>query len=135
MERITFKEFAGADPIYFGKTEGCDFYRGKEIAVIGTSHYPTFLYKLIALTIGFKIEVNVKQSPQTITRNGYAFKFMTYSPENEVLKNIQLWLIEGELEQAVGRARLLREAGAKVHLFSNFLLPQARYENFYFSFD
>ena len=54
--------------------------------------------------------------------NGYKFWFYTY--DNELLRRIQLWMIESELEQSVGRARLLREE-CTVHLFSDFPLRQA----------
>jgi hypothetical protein len=38
-------------------------------------------------------------------------------------------MIESELEQAIGRARLLRNK-CTVHLFSNFPLPQAKMMEF-----
>ena len=129
MERITFMEFAGADRLHFGATEGCDFLKGQNIKVIGTPHFPPWIYKLIAFTIGLDFDVNAQLNPQTVEHNGYRFKFMTYS--DEVLRNIQFWLIEGELEQAVGRARLLRY-DCTVYLFSNFPLRQARFEKFEF---
>lgn len=130
MPRITFKEFAGDDPIYFGKTEGCDFYKGKNIAVIGTPHFPPCLYKLIAYTIGLEFDGGDELRPQEVTCNGYRFSFMTYKDEG--LRNVQRYLIEGELEQAVGRARLLR-CDCTVYLFSNFPLRQARLERFEFT--
>ena len=55
--------------------------------------------------------------------NGYRFRFTTFKNEN--LRAIQFWMIESELEQAVGRARLLRNS-CDVHLFSNFPLSQAK---------
>ena len=56
---------------------------------------------------------------QTIQHNGMQFKFQTFNdPE---LRNIQLNLIEGELIQAVGRARTIR-TDAKVQVYSNFPL-------------
>ena len=57
---------------------------------------------------------------QEIFRNGFRFMFRTF--ENLSLQAIQFALIERELIQAVGRARLLRY-DAKVYLFSNFPLP------------
>lgn len=47
---------------------------------------------------------------------------MTY--EDEFLRDIQFYMIESELEQAVGRARLLR-CDCTVNLFSDFPLRQA----------
>ena len=39
------------------------------------------------------------------------------------MRELQLWFIESELEQCVGRARLLRHS-ATVHLYSNFPVRQ-----------
>ena len=59
----------------------------------------------------------------TVTHNGYRFRFTTY--EDVSLRKIHFWMIESEIEQAVGRARLLRY-GCVVNLFSNFPVGQAR---------
>ena len=131
MNRITFKEFAGADKLYYGKTEGCDFLKGENLCVIGTPHFPSWVYVLIALTIGLEFDRNDDLQPQDVEHNGYKFNFMTY--KDEVLRSIQFFLIEGELEQAVGRARLLRCENCTVYLFSNFPLSQiSRLERFEF---
>lgn len=61
--------------------------------------------------------------PQTVIHNGCRFWFTTF--ENEELREIHFWMLESELEQAVGWARLLRNA-CEVHLFSNFPLRQSR---------
>jgi hypothetical protein len=127
MPRITFQDFAGSDPIYYGKTEGCDFYKGQNICIIGTPHYPQWVYKLIAATVGIEHDSEDELRPQEVTHNSYRFRLMTY--KDEVLRAVQFYLIEGELEQAVGRARLLR-FDCVVYLFSNFPLPQARFELF-----
>ena len=123
MNCITFLEFAGADLIHFGATEGCDFFKGQDLCVIGTYHVPPWMYKLIALNIGIEFDITDDLQDQEVSHNGYKFKFMTY--KDEVLRNIQFYIVEGELEQAVGRARLLRY-DCTVHLFSNFPLRQAR---------
>jgi len=62
---------------------------------------------------------------QEIERNNYKFWFMTYDDED--LRDIQLWLIESEVEQAIGRARLLRN-NCSVFLFSNYPLEQADFK-------
>ena len=64
-----------------------------------------------------------EMEPQLVTHNGYRFRFTTYKDAN--LREVQFWMIESELEQAVGRARLLRNECA-VHLFSNFPLSQSK---------
>nr|WP_092067933.1 hypothetical protein [Dendrosporobacter quercicolus]NSL46850.1 hypothetical protein [Dendrosporobacter quercicolus DSM 1736]SDL66510.1 hypothetical protein SAMN04488502_101496 [Dendrosporobacter quercicolus] len=60
---------------------------------------------------------------QTVARNGYLFKMKTY--KDEILRSFQLWMIESQLEQAVGRSRLLRH-DCIVNLFSNYPLRQAK---------
>lgn len=57
-----------------------------------------------------------------IKRNNYEFPFMTFA--NESMRNLQLFLIETELEQAIGRARVLRE-DCTVYVFSNYPCQQA----------
>ena len=103
--------------------QGFDYLKGKDIAVAGTFHVREFVYKLLAFQLGFNIYHNLHY--QEVTYGGYKFWFTTYADEK--LRNIQFWIIESELEQAVGRARLLRE-DCTVSLFANFPLAQAQLE-------
>lgn len=119
---ITFmKERIG--PLHFGNTEGSNMLEGKDILVVGTPYHAEFLYKLVAFSMGVEFDEEEKMSIQTIDYNGYRFQFTTF--QNEKLRKIHLWMIESELEQAVGRARLLRNP-CTVNLFSNFPLHQAK---------
>lgn len=119
---ITFKEY-NKGKYHFGNTAGCDTMKGQNIDVIGTYHLVDFLYKLFPYTLGIDFDEAARLKPrQAVTHNGYRFKFTTY--DDEVLRNMQFWMIESELEQAVGRARLLR-CDCTVNLFSNFPLLQA----------
>ena len=61
---------------------------------------------------------------QEIEYNGCKFCFNTY--DNKILRNLQLWFINTELEQAVGRARLLR-TDCTVYLYSNLPMKQAEF--------
>ncbi len=120
---ISFKKFSDyyTGDLYFGNCAGCDTLKNKNIDVIGTPHQPEWIYKLFAFSLGFDIDIQLK--PNTIvTHNGYRFYFTTY--DNEELQTIQFYMIESELEQAIGRARLLRY-NCTVNLFSNFPLKQA----------
>lgn len=105
---------------YFGNCVGCDVMKHKKIDVIGTPHQPEWVYKLFAYSLGLDVDATFKN--MTIIHNGYRFWFCTF--DNEQLRNIQFYMIETELEQAVGRARLLR-CNCNVNLFSNFPLRQA----------
>ena len=91
------------------------------MAVIGTPHMAHFIYKLLAYKIGYNCEHDQLRY-QEVTHNNYKFWFYTY--ENKLMRRIQFWMIESELEQSVGRARLLRE-DCTVYLFSDFPLGQS----------
>jgi len=122
---ITFKEFSKffknpVENMYFGNTSGYDELKGKDITVVGTPHRNNVLYYLIYAQIhGIEENFNTKMIYQKIEYNGFRFKFNCY--ENEILREIQLSIIEGDLIQACGRARILR-TDATVTLFSNFPL-------------
>lgn len=118
---ITFKKFSN-DTIHFGNSEGCNFMSGQDIAVVGTPHMAECIYKLMA----YRMKGNVTDSLhyREVEYNGFKFWFHTYG--DELLRQIQFWLIEGELEQSVGRARLLRN-DCTVYLFSDFPLGQSEF--------
>lgn len=65
-----------------------------------------------------------KMRYQEIEYNCCRFWFNTY--DNKTLRNMQLWFINTELEQAVGRARLLRN-DCTVYLYSNLPMKQAEF--------
>lgn len=129
---ITFKDFkhlfdTASDDLHFGKLVGIDKYAGQEIVVIGTPHYNPETYLLVAGALNAEVKT-YELSEDTlemriINRNGFRFGFFCY-PEQSILHEIQLSLIEGELIQAVGRARLAR-FDTRVFLFSNLPIPGA----------
>ena len=119
---ITFmKENIGH--LHFGNTEGSNTLEGEDILVVGTPYHTEFLYKLVGFTMGFDFNEDEEMEAEFVTHNGYRFRFTTF--QNESLRAIQFWMIESELEQAVGRSRLLRNQ-CRVNLFSNFPLSQAK---------
>lgn len=117
---ISFKMLFPGSEIHFGKTEGFNTYRGNDIAVIGTPHNSPILYKLVGAMLGYSTSGNLHK--YRVERNCYSYTMMTYGDEE--LRNLQLFFIESELEQAVGRARLLRE-DCTVYVFSNYPCQQA----------
>ncbi|MDD6082566.1 MAG: hypothetical protein PUB89_06965 [Oscillospiraceae bacterium] len=120
VKTITFKKYDEYALIYFGLTEGLNYYEGLDIAVIGTPHYPPVVYELIGRHMGYddKDVMCVRQ----VVHNGYRFSIMAY--KDTKMRNLQFYYIESELEQAIGRARLLRH-NCTVYLFSNFPCKQA----------
>lgn len=121
---ITFMEFENRFPgcgLHFGNTEGVDSLKGKDIAVIGTPHLNEFVYKLIGCHLG--IEVNGDSlSVRRVEYHNYEFCIMTY--KDAALRELQLYFISRELEQCIGRARLLRNDCTAL-VFSNFPCEQA----------
>lgn len=120
---ITFKKY-GVGDMYFGNAIGCDHLKGQNIDVVGTPYQVNFLYKLFPFSLGLEIDEDAKMKSCQVCHNGYMFTFTTYGEEHDILRKFHFWMIESELEQAVGRARLLRCA-CTVNLYSNFPIRQA----------
>ncbi len=112
---------------HFGACSGIDQYGGQDLLVVGTPHINQDAYMLYALMLGKKVSSldcdDCKLKRQNIKRNGYEFTFMTF--EDNFLQTIQLWAIEQELYQAIGRARALRNE-CNVYVFSNLPLMNTR---------
>lgn len=123
---ITFKKYENDIPLertlHFGNLTGTDYYSGKNGVIIGTPHFPSYLYQLIAFSIGISDNSTLKN--RKVNYKGYNFLMMAY--KNKELQRIQFYLISSELEQAVGRSRLLR-TDSTVYLFSNFPCSQAAF--------
>lgn len=117
---ISFKMLFPDSEIHFGKTEGFNKYKGSDIAVIGTPHNSPILYKLVGAMLGYSTSDSLHK--YRVERKGFSYTMMTYGDEE--MRNLQLFFIESELEQAVGRARLLRE-DCTVYVFSNYPCQQA----------
>jgi hypothetical protein len=108
----------------FGATAGLDAYSGQDIAIVGTPHVAPIVYTLFASALGLTPRLNDFQMEyKQIKRNNFEFFFQTFSDDN-MLREIQLYLIESELIQAIGRARLLRN-DCTVTVLSNLPITQA----------
>lgn len=107
--------------VYFGNCRGYNLLSGSDINVIGTYHFnPLHYYFLMRFAkIEFDFNKDTKIKNQLVEWKGMRFTFYAY--ENIDLRQIQLSCIEGELVQAVGRARTIRHK-CKVNLYSNFPL-------------
>ncbi len=112
----------------FGATMGLDRFGGMDMTILGTPNMPPLIYYLYAYALGFTVE-NSAETLQYIPvqHNGFEFFFNTYS-ENIDLRKIQFYLIESELVQAVGRARLLRN-DCTVSVYSNYPLQGATFSD------
>lgn len=128
---ISFKMFEPEDgkrlnpaDIHFGNSTGINSLEGKDLAVIGTPYKVEEYYKLIGCYLG--ADVNCEGDKRVALRRvKYKGKrFLITSFKNSLLREIQLYSIESELEQCVGRARLLRH-DCSIYVFSCFPCEQA----------
>ena len=106
---------------YYGAIEGIDCLSGKDIAVIGLPDSPEYVYKLFGMSADISIS-GEKMRPMLVQYNGYEFYCNTF--DNEALRTIHFWVLESNIEQAVGRARLLRN-DCDVKVFVRFPVAQA----------
>ena len=132
LDIITFKRFEqetaeglNAAGIHFGNSTGLNGLEGCDLAVIGTPYRVEEYYKLIACYLGADVnrEGDKRPSLRRIEYKGNSFLVTTY--KDPLLRSVQLYSLESELEQCVGRARLLRQ-DCSVYVFSCFPCDQAR---------
>ena len=125
---ITFAEFEHifGTKYHFGGVEGLDTLKGKNLYIIGTPNVNNVVYQLYGMRIGIpENEIKADMKKLRVQHNGYDFSLYTY--ENSVMQTIQMWFIESLLEQAVGRARLLR-FDCDVEVYSGFPVAQTKFE-------
>jgi hypothetical protein len=110
----------------YGQELDLNVFSGQNIAIIGTPHINDETYLLVAHALGIKFTTeDITKQNILIERNGLAFWLYTFKSSKE-LREIQLYFIESQLHQAIGRARLIRN-DCTVFLFSNFGIPSAVY--------
>lgn len=109
---------------HFGAVEGLNCLENQNISVVGLPNVNELVYKLYGMVAGVNVD-NYNMYPMRIKYNGYDFNISSF--DNEKLKTIQLWMLESSLEQAVGRARLLR-FDRTVKVFARFPIDQAMIE-------
>ena len=123
---ITFKAFEKLfdTEYHYGAVEGLNCMEGKNISVIGLPNVDELVYKLYGMAAGVNPD-SCNMRSMRVEYNGYDLCINSF--DNEKLRTIQLWMVESLLEQAVGRARLLRfECTVKV--FARFPIDQALIE-------
>lgn len=120
---ITFKTFEKMfnTEYHYGAIEGLNCMEGKNICVVGLPNVDELVYKLYGMAAGANAD-NCNMRSMRIEYNGYDFQVNSF--DNEKLRTIQLWMLESLLEQAVGRARLLR-FDCTVKVFARFPIDQA----------
>lgn len=120
---ITFRKYESCfnTSYHYGAVEGLNCLEGKNISVIGLPNINDFVYKLYGMAAGLNPE-NCNMRPMRTEYNGYSFEINTF--DSPKLRTIHLWMLESLIEQAVGRARLLRN-NCTVKVFARFPVNQA----------
>lgn len=111
--------------MHFGKCSGFDDLNGQDIAVVGTYALNPITYLLMASVLGVHFTV-ADQSMQynRIEHDGLLFYAMAY--QSYELRMIQLWMMQSELMQAIGRARH-QSTEANVLVFASLPIAGARF--------
>lgn len=121
---ITFKsiEHEFNTKYHFGNVEGLNHLGGRNLAVIGLPNKPDFVYCLYGLRAGMELKKSPNMYVHRIEHGGYSFSLNTF--KDETLQKIQAWMLSSQLEQAVGRARLLRN-NCTVTVYAGYPVEQA----------
>ncbi len=125
--KITFLKFSDTDnELHFGNTEGKDGYSEKDLFIFGTPFQNEIVYKLMAASMDYDIDIinDEKLNHREIEYADYKFYFFTY--KDKLLRNLQIYYISSELEQSIGRARLLNKDN-NVYVYSQFPAKQAAF--------
>ena len=112
-------------PVHLGNNCGLNMVSGKHIIVAGKmdmdeTYYNNLFWDYIAIDYD---QPEPERRLHVVECNGVMQKIFCW--DDERLRAIQMERINYYLEQAAGRARALRQAGAKVYVFSNFPIADA----------
>lgn len=110
---------------HFGSLTGLDFLKGQSLGTVGVPHLPMRSYRIAAALCGEDVTAESNHDEMVYELdivNGYQTRIM--QPAMECLRSYQRWFVNSELEQAIGRARSLRES-ADVHVFGNWPIAGA----------
>lgn len=94
--------------------------------VVGLPYLNDIVYKFFLYALYGEIIHEDMPRYRRIENKDYSFKICTY--ENENYQKIITYFLKSEIEQAVGRARLLR-FDSTVYLYSGFPAEQAEFIN------
>jgi hypothetical protein len=124
---LTFKKYEGEFENVvgtIGALEGLNSLEGQDLCVIATPHYDRNTYVLLAAALGYQLKAIDLSAPRYMKVSTDAAEFWFPSFVSKPLREIQLHLVQSESIQAIGRARLVRNA-AVVIVISDFPIAQA----------
>ena len=106
--------------IHLLNNSGLDCLKGQELIVAGKLDLPQEHYQNMYDDIHQDAPRLLTRQNQTVELNGV--RQTLYLFDDDYIRDIQLQYIQSITEQAVGRARALREGGATVYLFCNLVI-------------
>jgi hypothetical protein len=112
--------------VHISNSAGMDFMKGKIVIVAGKPDLPDFKYRDMYHTQYPDRTDEPTRGYQVMVRGSRIKKVYLFN--DEWLRQIQIDNIKGSLEQSIGRARALREAGARVYVFTDFILDDVDIE-------
>lgn len=124
-----FAKTADGTQIHFFNCAGLDCLKGQDIAVVGKPDYTEEYYSNIYIDLQYKDEVpldfiKVKPDRKVQWREVSNIKSKASLFVDDRLRAIQEENITHLIEQAIGRARVLRE-DCNVYVFNDFIVPSA----------
>ena len=121
---IPYKTENGEDkPINLSNNAGLDFLRGKTVIVAGKFDNNDDFYRNRYYDMFPNAEKPIERVPTMVEVAGRIRNLFIWN--NKKIQDLQIETIKLYLEQSAGRARALREAGAKVYLFADFPIEDA----------
>ena len=124
---ICFKKFEDDNTdLHYGNTQGKDGYSDKNLLILGTPFPSDRVCRLMAAVMDHDVDIINKDTInfREVIYDRYKFYFSTF--EDDLLKEIHIYHIVSELEQAIGRARLLNNDNT-VYVYSSFPAKQATF--------
>lgn len=111
--------------VHFGNCEGYDHLKGKDLIIVGRMYSPLEHYKLISCYLG-DVELEELDKLNFIERrtNINGFEVTLHCFDDDRINKYLFYDIEKNLEQAIGRARALRE-NCKVYIYTNYPIALA----------
>lgn len=111
----------GDKQIHLANNSGLDLFKGRSIIVAGKYDLPHQSYQDMWDDIGDGSEL--ARQNQNVQLNSIEQTLYLYTEPK--IRDMQIQQLENAVEQAAGRARVLREEGATVYLFCNFVIADA----------
>lgn len=111
-------------PCYFGALEGINSLKGQKVAIFGTPHKPSEYFQLLHFLLTGEIN---NENWENLRKQNQEWEYSIMTSPNEEISQIHLREVLSELEQAIGRVRLI-DYPVDLHVYTNFPVANAQLE-------